>query len=424
MAKVVLIVDDCEDLSDLCAFLLRHEGFDVDTACDGDQGLKAVAARRPDLIVLDMMMPGLDGLAFLERLPTVTSVPPPVIACSGFDKFEELALLRGASAFLRKPFDTEELSELATALLERRHGAVPNRAGSDAQRAIAAQRREVFWRDAPTLSIDLLVDLQRLVDSAARYFGAASSFVTALRDGALHVLAEHGASERFPAGSAMDPRVNFCPDVIAATAPLLIEDGPRSLAFADHPAAAGDVRFYAGAPLLTRDGLALGTLCLEDPRPRSFAAEDLALVRHLAHAAGEAIDAEHRREPWTALHVDDGVVHPRILEVLLDAELRRAERDGGTVELAIAARSADAALAADFRAAVPSERLAIAQHPDGAALLVGVHDGVDARWRMDALVRSLGARVIARVSYDPRRHALAASALMLLVQAWRALPSL
>jgi CheY-like chemotaxis protein len=422
MVKEVLIVDDCEDVADVCSFLFQRRGLDVRWACDGAEGLRAVAARRPDLIVLDMMMPIVDGVAFLDRLPTVTSTPPPVLAYSGFDKFEQLALSRGASAFMRKPFDDQALLAVAQALLDRAATLpLPKRAVSDEERARAAERREAFWRAAPPLSAPLRTDLQRVVSGAARYFGAASAFVTALHGGALHVIAVHGA-DRFPTGCAMDPRVNFCPDVIAAQTPLLIEDGASSAAFRDHPAAAGDVRFYAGAPLLTADRVALGTLCLEDPRPRSFEAEDLAVVRHLAAAVGEAIDAERHGGAWVPLYADDGVVHPRVLEVLLDAELRRAERDGDTVEVAVVARTADATLAADVRAAGALERFAVAPHPAGAALLVGVHVGVDSRSRMDAIVRCARAPIAARAAYHPRRGAPATGARSLVAQAWRAAP--
>ena len=424
MAKVVLIVDDCEDVADMCAFLFQRQGLDVRCACDGEQGLRAVAARRPDLIVLDMMMPNVDGLEFLERLAAMTAAPPPVLAYSGFDKLGELALSSGASAFLRKPFEFDALSAVARALLDRAATLpLPDRAAEDDERARAAERREVFWRTAPPLSAALRTDLQRLVDGTARYFGAAAAFVTALHDGALHVLAVHGAADRFPAGCAMDPHVNFCPDVIAAQTPLVVEDGASSAAFRDHPATAGDVRFYAGAPILTADGLALGTFCLEDPRPRSFAAEDLALVRHFAHAIGEAIYADRRGAAWVPLHVDEGVVHPRVLEVLLDAELRRAERDGDAVELAVLARTADAALAADLCAPAAVERFALAPHPEGAVLLAGVYPDADSRSRMDALLRRSRALIAARVEYDPRRDALAAGTLALIAQAWRALPS-
>ncbi|HWE27764.1 MAG TPA: response regulator [Polyangia bacterium] len=77
-----------------------------------------------DLIILDMMMPNVDGLAFLERLPTVTSRPPPVLAYSGFDKLEQLALSRGASAFLSKPFDDDALLAVAQAFPRNRRAGV------------------------------------------------------------------------------------------------------------------------------------------------------------------------------------------------------------------------------------------------------------------------------------------------------------
>src|SRR5262245_57261133 len=109
MAKSVLIVDDCEDVAELSAFVLRREGFKVRWAADGAMGLATVAAWHPDLVVLDMMMPNVDGIEFLQRLPTVTREQPLVIAYSGFNGFERPAITEGASAFLRNPFESDVL---------------------------------------------------------------------------------------------------------------------------------------------------------------------------------------------------------------------------------------------------------------------------------------------------------------------------
>src|SRR5215475_5955150 len=104
MARV-LVVDDSEDLQEMLAMALSDEGFVVSSALDGNRGLELAGELRPDVIVLDMMMPEMDGLEFLSRLATRPS-PPPVVAQSGFLHLRSEALRRGAHSFLAKPFST------------------------------------------------------------------------------------------------------------------------------------------------------------------------------------------------------------------------------------------------------------------------------------------------------------------------------
>jgi CheY-like chemotaxis protein len=98
----VLIVDDTLESREAQELILGAANYDVRVAEGGEEGLERVQAEQPDVILLDMMMPDLDGLAFLERLGQ-TNDAPPVIAVSGFDAFEKEALARGARQFLVKP---------------------------------------------------------------------------------------------------------------------------------------------------------------------------------------------------------------------------------------------------------------------------------------------------------------------------------
>src|SRR6201999_343362 len=83
---LVLAVDDSEDVLEIYTVLLEAEGFRVATRGDGRRGLEAVSELRPDVVVLDMMMPEGDGLEFLQTL-TARGLPiPPVIACSGYER--------------------------------------------------------------------------------------------------------------------------------------------------------------------------------------------------------------------------------------------------------------------------------------------------------------------------------------------------
>ncbi len=105
MARI-LVVDDEEDVRHFVRLVLESAGHEVSTAADGQEGIEAIQARRPDLVVLDLMMPVLDGWQVLER---VGHVHPPVIvvlsAAADIRQVQE----RGAAAALSKPFRVPEL---------------------------------------------------------------------------------------------------------------------------------------------------------------------------------------------------------------------------------------------------------------------------------------------------------------------------
>lgn len=392
--KVVLIVDDSEDLIDACEFVLRRAGFEVAVASDGEAGLERAAELSPQLIVLDMMMPNVDGLQFLERLPGLCSSPPPVIAYSGFHQLEPLALARGAAAFVRKPFDLQMLGELAQAVAASQPTQAALRvsaAFSAERRASADEDREQLWRCVAADAPRLRDDLRRVTAWAAGYFGAERAFVTALHGDRLHVLAEHGADDDFPEGCAMEPRLNFCPDVIRAATPLVLNDTHTAASFAGHPAVEM-VRFYAGAPLLVGP-LAVGTLCLEHRRPTRFGAEDMGLLGYFARQIGEQLASlRARREPVPLFH-GDRLLSGAHISVLATAELRRAERDGAAVELAIAGCPPGERVARDAVAAAGPERLLVAACGETTALLVADDDLRRASLRIDRALERLGREV-------------------------------
>src|SRR5690348_5971977 len=115
--RTVLVADDDDDLRGLLDTALTLEGFRVATASDGGEALAQVQTNPPDLVLLDMMMPDVDGIRFLERLSSELVPPlPKVIAYSGFDGFRELALTRGAAAFVKKPFELDRLLDVIEAI--------------------------------------------------------------------------------------------------------------------------------------------------------------------------------------------------------------------------------------------------------------------------------------------------------------------
>jgi CheY-like chemotaxis protein len=388
---LVLIVDDYEDLAEVCEMALCRAGFEVVIATDGASGLERAVALRPSLIVLDMMMPRVDGLEFLERLPGLLSPMPPVIAYSAFHELEPLALSRGAAMFLPKPFELPTLATLATTVLT--GGAIDGACESGrlhglAVRARADEQRETFWREQGVDDPGFRVDLRRLSSWITGYVAAERAFVTALHGDRLHVLAEHGATLDFPEGCAMDPAVNFCPDVIRAATALILPDTKRSPAFAGHPAAEM-VRFYAGAPLLTPGGLALGTLCLEHRCPLAFGPEDLSLLDYFARRIGGALhQLKDRQAPEPSFRAP-ALLAAEHLAAIVSVELRRADRDGSSVELAMIARPASEELARAAAASGGAPRLAVIDLGEVTAVVAADFGLASASHRMERILARL-----------------------------------
>ena len=114
---VVLIVDDDDRLREFVRVNLEMEGYSVVEAGNADQGLAAVEEQAPDLILLDVMMPGVDGWEMLRRVQEKHGVGSiPVIMFSGKVDEADVAA-RGAQGFIGKPFDPQQLIERAKQLV-------------------------------------------------------------------------------------------------------------------------------------------------------------------------------------------------------------------------------------------------------------------------------------------------------------------
>lgn len=103
MAASVLVVDDDPDIRGALQLLLTQAGFDVSLANNGREALRQVQAARPDLIVLDLMMPEMDGWEFLAAARPVA----PVIVISGAGQFTHRPLPGNVVRLISKPFDIE-----------------------------------------------------------------------------------------------------------------------------------------------------------------------------------------------------------------------------------------------------------------------------------------------------------------------------
>ena len=116
----VLVVDDEQYIRDLVGTALRYEGFDVEEADTGRKAITAVAERRPDLVVLDVMLPDLDGVEVTRRLRT-DGIRVPVVFLTARDATEDkvAGLTVGGDDYVTKPFSLEELIARVRAVLRR-----------------------------------------------------------------------------------------------------------------------------------------------------------------------------------------------------------------------------------------------------------------------------------------------------------------
>jgi response regulator RpfG family c-di-GMP phosphodiesterase len=116
----VLVIDDDRLLCELIRTTFELEGFEVDSAHDVIEAERVLVETRPDAILLDIGLPGIDGIFYLERLretPQTSKIP--IVAISGSDEAGRAARAAGAEAFLRKPFSPLELLALVAPLIRR-----------------------------------------------------------------------------------------------------------------------------------------------------------------------------------------------------------------------------------------------------------------------------------------------------------------
>lgn len=120
--KSILVIDDEADIVELVAYNLKKEGFNVDTAHDGEQGLKNIGSKRYDLIFLDLMLPGIQGVELCKMVrnnPDTSRIPIVMLTAKGEEIDKILGLEVGADDYITKPFSPRELVARAKAILRR-----------------------------------------------------------------------------------------------------------------------------------------------------------------------------------------------------------------------------------------------------------------------------------------------------------------
>ena len=110
MAKKILIVDDEADIVRLLQTRLEANGYEVSTAGDGRSGLERMEGDRPDLILLDVMMPRMDGFSFVKELRKQEHQQAvPIIVLTAKEMMSDIFKMEGVSDYIVKPFETEQL---------------------------------------------------------------------------------------------------------------------------------------------------------------------------------------------------------------------------------------------------------------------------------------------------------------------------
>jgi two-component system, OmpR family, alkaline phosphatase synthesis response regulator PhoP len=149
MADLVMVIEDEREIRDLVRYNLERSGFRVTAVADGEEGLRRLFASRPDLLVLDLMLPGRNGLEILREVraePATRDLPIIVLTARSAEMDKLLGFEHGADDYLTKPFSPRELVARTQALLRR---AQPSRAEPEVavgDLTISTAAREATYR--------------------------------------------------------------------------------------------------------------------------------------------------------------------------------------------------------------------------------------------------------------------------------------
>lgn len=161
--KTILVVDDEEHIRELATMYLENEGYTVLTAADGEEALATARAKSPDLIVLDVMMPRLDGLDVCRELRKESDVPVLMLTARSEEVDRIVGLELGADDYMGKPFNPRELAARVKAILRRTDATERSGRGSVSVGPLTVdwQRREVTLAGQPITLRNKEFDLLR-----------------------------------------------------------------------------------------------------------------------------------------------------------------------------------------------------------------------------------------------------------------------
>ncbi len=170
---LILVIDDETNISDLARMYLNKEGYEVITADDGIEGLRLFRTRKPTLIVLDLMLPGVDGLEVCRQVRRESGTPIIMLTARGDDIDRIVGLELGADDYLTKPFNPRELLARIKAVLRRYNPA----ATTEAERAEAANKDRITVADVTVDTKQRTVTIgEREVELRAKEFDLLATF--------------------------------------------------------------------------------------------------------------------------------------------------------------------------------------------------------------------------------------------------------
>ncbi|GAB4401141.1 MAG: response regulator transcription factor [Anaerolineales bacterium] len=146
----ILVIDDEPSITNLVSAYLKPEGYEVFTAADGNAGLKAARAFKPDLIILDLMLPGMDGIELLSHLRRESNVYVIMLTARTDETDKIVGLSVGADDYVTKPFSPRELVARVKAAMRR----LKTGAGLGAERSVLSFKRVHIDVDAHIVSVD------------------------------------------------------------------------------------------------------------------------------------------------------------------------------------------------------------------------------------------------------------------------------
>ena len=157
----ILVVDDEQNIIDLVSAYLRREGYQVLTAMDGPTGLQVARTHKPDLIVLDIMLPGMDGLELLSQLRRESQAYVIMLTAKTEETDKIVGLSMGADDYLTKPFSPRELvARIKAALRRLRVGGGPESTVLTFRRLrLDIGRRQTWVNDQPVVLTAIEFDL-------------------------------------------------------------------------------------------------------------------------------------------------------------------------------------------------------------------------------------------------------------------------
>ncbi len=150
MARKVLVVDDEPTLVAALRYNLERDGFQVLEAGDGESALHLARSQSPDLVILDVLLPGLDGFEVCRRLRRESAVPIIMLTAKGEEMDRVVGLELGADDYVPKPFSMRELLARVRALLRRAEGATAQATSIvSGDLRLDLRRRQVFRNEVP-----------------------------------------------------------------------------------------------------------------------------------------------------------------------------------------------------------------------------------------------------------------------------------